>query len=1515
MGPLHRYRAPYDDGRQADDVNQRLAEISHRIDQLTGSVRQAGWNGAAPAYNDVPAYLRQLDANLQSLSAAQSQQPAFAAGAPAWGAAPGGDGLQNAIDQIAQTQDILNGNAPARRPEPAHPDPMTADMNHQLRALSDSIESLRRDREMSVMDDLKRDIAQIRADIRGRGQADPYPADRYRGEQFYGDRRQQPDRRGTPPYDRPSPVLGADYGTTDTLRRDISDLRHAIGRQNVGGSLKSLEGAYQHIVERLDLLTRALGEAGTMSTIGQRLSEIRSAVSSGPQMTHIDTLATRIAAISDQLNRISADADNDQLRAIDQRIRDIQDRLEHVDSGTDKTFAQNKIRELGDRISAQIGELSRLQAAPRNAPELDAIDRRLSDIAGRMANLERSPAATVDLGIVESAIEDVARTAEARLSRIADANASLPELERQVRAIGDKIETLVPSVYERWDSMEASLGRIDEAVSANTGKDGLAAIEAALKSLVDRLDRDANMAGPDMDIVGLQDELRGLRTDLRTLSPIDGERIDQQIQTIGEKIDTLSQPEDDRWTAIEASLARIDGRLSRPGSGDDGRSAPADDRWDAIESSLARIDSALARGGVSDAANPALDDRWEAIEASLGRIHSTLSRDGENEGLARLEARFAALSESLNRQPAMAVSGDIGGVRQELSDLRAAVDALPSVENARMDREFVDLSAQLRNEMNDLRQAVDAIPRVDGAGLERTIADLSAQVRHALDGETNDGVLEAIEQRLADVTRNVNTATEPAPEIATIGAAVERMAESLDHYRSLASEMAQNAAQETAREFAEFRGSGIDPREIQALQDELRQLQAAAQASERETRGGFEALHDTLQTITTRLETLDSLPGPVTTDAVPMAAAAVSSGAEPAPARPIAASSASDGDRPGPSLPENPATSLLDNALAAKRSPEREPEEDAEPPENHRPLAPGSGRPNLSRPVPVPKSAAGQKFTPMRQSAPAQPPQRVAAAAHAEPQGPTGDQAESADPAAGRQSDFIAAARRAAQAATAEAAQTDLQEKPGRRSWLADRLKRKPAEEPAAVAATPEEAPDEAGVAPPEPEDIEARSEAGTSDSFLRRRRPLLLAAAVVVIAVGALQVYKVMNRPDDRMAMADSAIEHMSAAPETKPMATEPMTAPEATPPVRMAEPMAGTADEADGQSSEPAGTQAPSADSDVAFDPTISAQAGFSAPRIEDSNVMTAAPETAVSTAQPAAAPEQAFPSLPDDFGTERLRSLAAAGDPAAQFEVAARYMDGRGIAPNMAEAARWYQFAAETGLAPAQYRLASLYEKGQGVAKDTKTALEWYKRAAEQGNAKSMHNLAVLHAEGIDGKQDFENAARWFKQAANLNVRDSQFNLGILYARGFGVQQDLATSYKWFAVAANNGDQDSARKRDEIANALDRTALANARLAAETWKPKTPIESANTVSTPPGGWQDAPARSASAPVGETKALVAKAQSLLTRLGYRPGPADGVIGPRTREAVRAFQRKEGMSETGQIDLQLVEALSGRAI
>ena len=292
-----------------------------------------------------------------------------------------------------------------------------------------------------------------------------------------------------------------------------------------------------------------------------------------------------------------------------------------------------------------------------------------------------------------------------------------------------------------------------------------------------------------------------------------------------------------------------------------------------------------------------------------------------------------------------------------------------------------------------------------------------------------------------------------------------------------------------------------------------------------------------------------------------------------------------------------------------------------------------------------------------------------------------------------------------------------------------------------------------------------------------------------------------------------------------------------------------------------------------------------------------------------QPATRPLPA--SLPDVIGPDRLRNAAMAGDAVAAFEVAARYAEGRGVGQDLGAAIAWYEYAGEAGLAPAQYRLGSIYEKGLGVSKDLVKAQQWYRRAADAGNAKAMHNLAVLYAEGAGGEPDLERAAALFRQAAQHGVRDSQFNLAILHARGLGVPQDMLEAYKWFAIAASSGDAESVKRRDIVAAALSEADLAKGKAAAEAFEPLPLVPEANDVAMPDGGWGQ---ETTSVELLSENDRVALVQKLLAEKGFDPGPADGLLGEQTIQAIGAFQEEAGLQPTGQIDDDLVAALKGQS-
>ena len=192
--------------------------------------------------------------------------------------------------------------------------------------------------------------------------------------------------------------------------------------------------------------------------------------------------------------------------------------------------------------------------------------------------------------------------------------------------------------------------------------------------------------------------------------------------------------------------------------------------------------------------------------------------------------------------------------------------------------------------------------------------------------------------------------------------------------------------------------------------------------------------------------------------------------------------------------------------------------------------------------------------------------------------------------------------------------------------------------------------------------------------------------------------------------------------------------------------------------------------------------------------------------------------------------LRVAAAKGDPSAEFEVASRFAQGRGVPKDFAKAAEWYQRAASRGSAPAQYRLGGLYERGIGVKADPARARAWYKRAADLGNVKAMHNLAVMHTQRDAGEPDYASASQWFSKAAHHGLSDSQFNLAILHENGMGVPKSMTEAYKWYALAAERGDPEAAKRRNAISSRLTPADIEKSRLVVAKWRPQMTEPSAN-------------------------------------------------------------------------------------
>ena len=441
----------------------------------------------------------------------------------------------------------------------------------------------------------------------------------------------------------------------------------------------------------------------------------------------------------------------------------------------------------------------------------------------------------------------------------------------------------------------------------------------------------------------------------------------------------------------------------------------------------------------------------------------------------------------------------------------------------------------------------------------------------------------------------------------------------------------------------------------------------------------------------------------------------------------------------------------------------------------------------------------------------------------------------------------------------------------------------------------------------------------------VRRKRPFLIICAAVLLAISAALLYtRLRSKPAPEI--VPPSVEQSAPLPEVPPEgastpesdnagpAAEPETPPappsdaSELPPEIEASPSVGEMREPGNVTDVPKSAYRPVSSDELMPQVEPAALKVTETPPLPPGVVFSIEDPTLgpQNTAAPAEAPiPQSLPLPPEDVGTLALRQAAAGGDPRAQHAIALRY--AQGSPQDLEQAARWLERAAAAGLAPAQYRLGAMYERGQGVAKDLGRARSWYQAAAEKGNVKAMHNLAVSLSGRETGEPDYALAAKWYAEAAACGLADSQFNLGILAEHGLGMQKDPAQAYKWFALAASSGDAEAAKRSELIKLKLDPASLAIAEEAVAAWTAKPVAPEANEVPELEE-WADA------APTTDT-GLVSRAQALLNRLGYDAGTPDGLIGAQTSEAIKSFERKNGLEETGKVSARLVaklEHLSG---
>ncbi|MBU6525971.1 SEL1-like repeat protein [Methylocystis sp. MJC1] len=1181
-------------------------------------------------------------------------------------------------------------------------------------------------------------------------------------------------------------------------RADASERQTARALKNLTGMLEQHQRGRETAEEGLAYLAERLGR------IESRLAE---QPSSNVSVRPIRSALARLESRLDRLASPERDADVEAaLSGLDRRLDDISRRLENEQAAPAAPAANAAMS--GASSAALEQGLRSGQQLPRR-PLVDAI----AEITQRQRVLDESvappapPAPAPAMELWEG---------EPPAKRFAALTASLETLLQQMESLrqqgGERADQQLVTMRQ-VEGLRREIEEMSRAVGDLAPRASVAAVEAALRDLSRRIEtqRDRGVAE---DLLAPAERIAGeLRSVVKELDPSPILRsLDADIQAIGRRLDAMQQPDAADMAAIHqlsaqareikdqlAAMAarplplekletrlfdltqRVDG-LAHASAGpaqaaaalDMGelvrsiRSIVASETSTSFETFNSRLeylagkfDEAVLSAGAKrfdelgqriDALGRTLGERIEGVAAqkptdtaaleqliaNLGRkVDSVLDDRPHAPGFEELGRKLERLEKRFD--PAEMAARPVAD--RQFAELAQRIDVVRETAAQSLDRSAPDnpqldeIAQRLERMQSALAQRAEESYRVEAQHKDLTalVEQLATRMNQALDPRGDAEALKALERQIGALSQRLDRSDRNGAALAGVETRIAALVAQMEDTKAATTLAAEEAVRRATQDI--LRQANPAPGALrEALERELSDIRKAQDEAGERTHETLLAVHETLERVVDRLAMFEDELTEIRAEA-PTAAQFSAPAASPrrGDARaPELAVEPRSAPRAGSGDDEN----LMDLLVppGAPRPPRREPG-----------FASPSAKPERSEPV---------------------------------------------------QTDFIAAARRAAQQAAMDA---ETAEK-------AQQARRASGRQASASAAEQNQA------------------KGGLVGAIQERKRPLLLGLGALVLLIGAYQIARVGIQSADVNAHANHEMSEADpVGAETAPSAEAPSAAPVESAPAAKA-----------GTPAEPA--RAPET-------PKAPPPPRMIAPHTENKPV-DPTPVGSISSPNPL--------SAPDAIGV--IKSLAQQGMPAAQYELAVRYADGRGVARDAKTAAEWFEKAASQGLAPALYRLGSFYEKGVGVERDYARARKYYLSAAEAGNARAMHNLAVLLAEGGDGgKPDYPAASGWFHKAAEYGVRDSQYNLAILYARGLGVTQSLTQSYLWFSAAAEQGDADAGKKRDEVAARLDSKELATAKSLAAGFHAKEPVREANDVLPPKGGWESV--KDPSAAKGGTK------------------------------------------------------------
>ena len=1139
------------------------------------------------------------------------------------------------------------------------------------------------------------------------------------------------------------------HASVDALSRRFETLQNGVGDRS--DQLLVLMRQIETLHRQIDETSRAEHPA-----VSGRFDELRGQVEGLSGL--MESVRGDVAQRFNQQNVIVR-----QVEDLREEIEDLSRALGDLAPRASVTAIESALRDLARRINSQRDrgvDDSALAPAERIAGELRAVMQDL-DPAPLVRNLRE------DLRAIATRLDELQTPGKTDATALNELGRQTGEIKELLSALAsrplplEKLETRLFDLTQRVERLSvgaaqgvggkdiAEVVKAIRSIVATETNNGLQGFNRQLERLSVKLDESvAKFGGKRFDELGARiDDMhkslaRRIDHGVAARKPADTGALENLVATLAKKIDSAldAKAHISAFDELGRKIEKLEARIQDP----------------AGAQSIARIERLLATP----------EGHFAELTQRIDQIGKTLTNRLQQDSLANNGSEHANI-EKMVRQLGERIDAALepGANRRDIEQLEQQIELVSKKLDRLADSSTTEKIEQLLAQPNQDKQLHEISNRLDfmhnalaasieegarartessKAQLTELVEALARKLNSALAPNADNGAMQALESQIKQLSVRLDRNDGNGAVLASIEHKLGEVFGRIEEAGASSTEAAEAAVRRATLEA--LRQVGTSPAALDpGFKEEIEDLRRAQEVSGERTHETLAAVHETLERVVDRLAAFEDEITEIRGEGL-----ATESSFDIGPTRRGVQSAAED------------AASNAARELARFKPAE---------------LMEDRAEPKLA--APPPRARRGQDVEDLD----------LDSLTKAEPRVARGETAA--------QSDFIAAARRAALQAAADSDAVDASQK---------------ARRAAAREAT------------------QITGATGVGATIAARKRPLLLGLAALVALVGLSQLAQYVTGAG----VAPIAHETPSSVSMGEPA--------QKNPPVAAMSPENAVAPQDEMSPTAPLAKQAqPQPPADTAKIPGLGLSPigpGGAGPTMAPKPSGKSAASEQLDTT-PIGAINGPAASLQETAAT--LKALATRGDASAQYELGVRYSDGRGLVRDAKAAAQWFEKAADQGLAPAQYRLGSYYEKGIGVERDYAKARGYYQQAAENGNARAMHNLAVLFAEGNDGKPDYAVASEWFRKAADFGVRDSQYNLAILYARGLGVGQSMTQSYMWFAIAAAQGDQDAAKKRDEVATRLNSKDLSAAKSLVDGFKPRLLKSEANEVTPPSGGWEN--------------------------------------------------------------------------